>query len=110
MSDKQLVWTILANDPARIAQISTQELVGLAKRRGLVTYYKRVDYWLTYIMDHIHDDIDVLRILRTWLNYNLPLTPGRMKSFDRFHKTFLNVILNKWQTLHGLQGFSHKSN
>jgi hypothetical protein len=93
--DQQLMWDILTNDPVRIAQVSAQELAGLAKRRGLVTFYKRVDYWLTYIMNNIHDEIEVVRIVKTWFfNYDLPLHPGRCKSFDRFHKVYGKVIIS----------------
>jgi len=110
--DQQLMWDILTNDPVRIAQVSTQELLGLAKRRELVTFYKRVDYWLTYIMNNIHDEIEVVRIVKTWFNYDLPLHPGRCKSFDRFHKVYGKVVfgLSGRQDWEKGKGFGYASN
>ena len=51
------------------------------------------DHWLTIFMDNCPDDHTVACVFRCWLlEYRLPLTPSRLKTWTRFHQQVASII------------------
>lgn len=92
-NEKELVWGILRADPEYIAHHYAQELLELSKRRGRVRFHRRCDELLTMVMNTVPDPVYVLAIMKCWLTqYRLPMDPGKLPSFDLFHKKYVKLI------------------
>jgi hypothetical protein len=93
-NEKELVWGILRADPEYIAHHYAQELLELSRRRGQRLFHRRCDELLTMVMNTVQNPVYVLAIIKCWLNnYRLPIDPGKLPSFDRFHDKYGKLIL-----------------
>jgi hypothetical protein len=92
-NEKELVWGILRADPEYIAHHYARELLELSNRRGRVKFHRRCDELLTMVMNTVQNPVYVLAIMKCWLtNYQLPMDPGKLPSFDRFHDKYGKLL------------------
>jgi hypothetical protein len=76
--------------PEEIASIIGEELGRVDDNDEL---NKRVDQYLSTIMDRDFPPIDVACILRSWLTfYSLPIFIGKLTSYDRFRQRYSQYL------------------
>lgn len=56
-------------------------------------WYAQADYFLRFMMDNFTTELVVMGARVAMTTYTLPLLPGKMKSFDEFHKKFGKYII-----------------
>lgn len=94
-NDKELMWGILTANPKFIAHHYGEELQTLSKRKNKKAFHSRVDEVLLLLMNTVTDPIMVVAVVKCWLTeYQLPVEPASLKSFDRFHEQYGGIVLN----------------
>lgn len=97
MRSEQDILLLLLKGPDNYAHQAGQEMLSVlnsGKRKRYVAMFKTADRHFETIMK-IFCAEQVLRIVKTWLNYyNLPLDPDRLKTFNTFHLTLGNFIID----------------
>jgi len=58
------------------------------------TFYEMADYFFTFMMDNFSTELVVMGSAVAMKNYQLPLSPAHLKSFDRFHDNYGKYIMN----------------
>jgi ATPase family associated with various cellular activities (AAA) len=56
-------------------------------------WHSMADYFLRFMMDNFNTELVVMGARVALTTYNLPLVPGKLKSFDDFHKRFGKYII-----------------
>ena len=56
-------------------------------------WHKQADNFFDYMMDNFNTEIVVMGAKVALTSYNLPLQPGKLKNFDRFHKAYGKYIM-----------------
>jgi hypothetical protein len=90
MTEKELMWARLRNDWAVISHTMGRDLQLRSSRRN---FHKHADEYLNTVLDSA-DPVSATRVVATWLKtYNLPIEPGKMKSYQRFHEMCYDVAI-----------------
>lgn len=70
------------------------ELKDAHEKLGLVDeWHAMADHCFTFMMDNFSTELTVMGAKVALTNYELPLTPGKLKCFDRFHKEYGKYII-----------------
>ena len=56
-------------------------------------WHKMADYFFAFMMDNFKTELVVMGAKVALTTYNLPLQPGKLKNFDRFHKNYGKYIM-----------------
>ena len=62
-------------------------------KEKLADWHAQADYFLRFMMDNFTTEIVVMGARVALTTYNLPMVPGKMKSFDEFHQRFGKYII-----------------
>jgi hypothetical protein len=62
-------------------------------KTGMPEWYAQADFFLRFMMDNFTTELVVMGARVAMTTYALPLLPGKMKSFDEFHKKFGKYII-----------------
>jgi hypothetical protein len=65
----------------------------LAGTKDKDTWHEMADNFFRYMMDNFTTEIVVMGARTALTTYNLPFVPGKLKSFDEFHKRFGKYIV-----------------
>ena len=95
---KELMWDLLSNNHARLAHAWGQELLELSKEQGKKRFHKRADECLSITLSWPVEARS--RAVKTWLStYKIPLDPGHLTSFDRFHETTGSFVVDNSKSI-----------
>ncbi len=56
-------------------------------------WHAMADYFFAFMMDNFNTELVVMGAKVALTTYNLPLQPGKLKNFDRFHKQYGKYIM-----------------
>jgi len=56
-------------------------------------WHEMADYFFSFMMDNFNTELVVMGAKVALTTYNLPLQPGKLKNFDRFHKKYGKYIM-----------------
>jgi hypothetical protein len=56
-------------------------------------WHAMADYFFSFMMDNFKTELVVMGAKVALTTYNLPLQPGKLKNFDRFHKKYGKYIM-----------------
>ncbi len=56
-------------------------------------WHEMADYFFAFMMDNFKTELVVMGAKVALTTYNLPLQPGKLKNFDRFHKQYGKYIM-----------------
>lgn len=95
---QDLMWDLLCDNHRKLSHIWGQELLELSKKRGGKRFRARVNECLSNTLSWPVEAR--ARAVKTWLStYRIPLDPGKMSSFDCFHKTTGDFIINNIKSI-----------
>lgn len=57
-------------------------------------WHEMCDNFFRFMMDNFLTEVTVMGAKMALTNYNLPLVPGKLKSFDEFHKRFGKYVIS----------------
>ena len=90
--EQQTLWDVLSADPARLSHTYGLELKSIKNKDQ---FHRRVDELLYFIMANFNNE-GVIRTVKTWLSvYKLPLEPAKLQAFDKFHKNYGHLIIQR---------------
>lgn len=88
--EQEHFWDVLRADPVRLCHTYGKELQLIKSKKQ---FDQRADECLDFVMSNF-DSENVLRTVKTWLSlYKLPLDPGELESFDKFHTTYGHMVI-----------------
>ena len=91
--DQQLFWDVISCNYSRISHAWGREMLDLVKRNKMTKFHVMANSYVSAVLSWPADAR--ARAVKTWLSiYQLPLEPGRMESFDDFHKTTGSYVIN----------------
>jgi hypothetical protein len=94
--EQQCFWDILQADPRRLAHVFGQELKTIKNKQR---FNRRADECLDFIMSNF-DSEGAIRTVKTWLSvYQLPIDPGALESFDKFHTNYGHIVTQNHCTI-----------
>jgi len=70
-----------------------QDQYGKLGKEKMADWYAQADNFLRFMMDNFTTELVVMGARVAMTTYTLPLLPGKMKSFDEFHKKFGKYII-----------------
>ena len=69
------------------------ELKDQHKKLDSAKWHSMADYFFSFMMDNFKTELVVMGAKVALTTYNLPLQPGKLKNFDRFHKQYGKYIM-----------------
>jgi len=96
--DQQQAWNIISANYPAICHAWAQELVQLSARKSQQRFHRRANDFIACMLNW---PIEArCRTVKTWLSmYELPLSIGRLDSFDQFHESTGEFILRQYQSI-----------
>ena len=81
--DQEYMWAMLKCEPQKLCHKWADQM--LECQNNAKTMNAMADEYLHYMLDRFSHN-DTCRTIKTWLStYHLPIDPGLISSFDRFH-------------------------
>jgi hypothetical protein len=62
-------------------------------KEKIADWHAQADYFLKFMMDNFTTELVVMGARVALTTYNLPMVPGKMKSFDEFHQRYGKYII-----------------
>ena len=88
-NDQQHMWDLLTNDPGRLCHRWAEDI--MKSKRYM---HRRADHYIGIMLNQFSAE-DMTRVLHTWFKqYQMPLEPDKLKTFDDFHVKCGSYILS----------------
>lgn len=92
MTEQELIWNILKSEPITLCHTMAHHLQIISNKDE---FHSQVDEYIHQLLNIFHDPETLSRIVKTWLvDYQLPIEPHKLESFDRWHDICKNYIVD----------------
>jgi hypothetical protein len=93
--EQQKMWDILRDEAYKYAVKSAADLKRYKSEKAM---HKKADKYINYLLS-LNQPIRAVCTLRLWLTtYKIPINPGMLTTFEPFHETYGEIIINLSKT------------